>query len=74
MWKALQLLASPASRGVDCHENEGDSGCDFSTHIFYFLGLVPFALADAPGTPFEVGGHVYPDATLVSGAAGTVTN
>jgi len=39
-----------------------------------FLGIAPFALTDAPGTPFEVGGHVYLDTTPVSGAAVTVTN
>ena len=39
-----------------------------------FLGLASIALADAPGTPFQVGGHVYLGATIVSGAAVTVTN
>jgi len=39
-----------------------------------FLGIVPIALADAPGTPFEVGGHVYQGTVTVSGANVTVTN
>ena len=39
-----------------------------------FLGLASIALADVPGTPFQVGGHVYLDATPVSGAGVTVTN
>ncbi|RZB28883.1 MAG: hypothetical protein AEth_01487 [Candidatus Argoarchaeum ethanivorans] len=42
--------------------------------LTFFLGLAPSVLTDIPDTPFEVGGHVYSDATSVSGAAVTVTN
>ena len=42
--------------------------------LTFFLGLAPIALADAPGAPFQVGGHVYLDAATVSGADVTVTN
>ena len=39
-----------------------------------FLGLASIALADVPGTPFQVGGHVYQGTATVSGADVTVTN
>jgi hypothetical protein len=39
-----------------------------------FLGIAPIALAAAPGTPFQVGGHVYLDTAAVSGADVTVTD
>jgi len=39
-----------------------------------FLGIAPIALAAAPGTPFQVGGHVYMDTAPVPGADVTVTD